>query len=163
MALNYLDEYSYLINEYIEISDFDTLCNTFLNIPYVDKYMLSVFVAYIEGHITVDLDTKSWYLIISNKYLVLNKNVESPYVFINLYNYIKSNKVFFDFIIKHFNLWHGKRNPCFEYDNYHKSDLKNNLIKMVCFIKDEMNVLKLDENNKKYLNMFYSLLDFVFA
>lgn len=163
MALNFLDEHSYLINEYLEISDFDTLCNIFLDVPYVDKYMISAFVAYLEGHIIVDLNTNLWYLSSFKKILILHNNVEPSYFFISIYNYIKSNEVFYDFIIKYFNLWHGKENACFQYDKFHKNELINNFKNMIYLINHDINSLEQDENNKKYINMFNSLLDVVFA
>lgn len=151
---------NFVADKYIEISDFDNLYEIFKNFIdmldsnhkeeyhlYNDKFLLATVVGCIEGNIQIDMKNNLWYIWFgqyeaSGK---LDNNQEQPYLFHNIYDVIKNNVEFYDFIIKYYNLWHESNNPEFTYDKYHIQDIQKNFHQLIYIInldiKNEKNIM----------------------
>ncbi|NYB75160.1 hypothetical protein HZF24_13510 [Sedimentibacter hydroxybenzoicus DSM 7310] len=122
------------VEKYIEIIELNRFNNMFFVVAAV---------GIIEGNIQVSKEDNRITLL--DIYNVNCKN--SDYIFLSLYNLIKSNSDLYNYIVKYFNLWHGREFKEFTYDNYHKNELKNNFNQLISLIYDE---LKYAIKNKDY-------------
>lgn len=134
MIKSRIAEIAFDVEKYIEINELNRFNNMFFVVAAVGM---------IEGNIQVSKEDNRITLL--DIYNVSCKN--SNYIFLSLYNLIKSNSNLYNYLIKYFNLWHGGEFKEFTYDNYHKIELKNNFNQLISLICDE---LKYAIKNKDY-------------
>ena len=138
------EEEVFLVNKYIEISDFGKfiafdestkLCEEGCG----DKILMAAIVGLIEGNIELCIEKGIWKVWLRNDEVKFNSpSSSSRYIFLSIYNYIKSNNTIFNFIIRYFNLWHSKEHSEFTYDNYHKKELLKNFQDMIKIINMDL-------------------------
>lgn len=158
-----VDEIKFKADDYIDVAYYDTLYEVFAQKmgkgaggAIKDKYLLAVFVACIEGHINLDIDNNSWY----NWLYAERKNCESEgsYLILNIYEFIESDRGFFDFITKYFNLWHDEeKDPYCIYDANHKRQLEENFKDLIYVI--EMDIKKAKNKKANYIVELYNKLE----
>lgn len=112
------------IDRYIRFSDFEKAG---------DRNFLAAIVGCIEGNIQMDKENSRFILL-----GMYNIKCRSKYLFLSIYNFIKSNGELCNFIIKYFNLWHGGGYEEFTYDEYHKNELSENFKILEDLIHEEM-------------------------
>lgn len=165
MAYQRVDEINFTVDEYIKYSYFNNLYENFIekmdlkyynNFSYSNKCLLAAIVACIEGQINIDLQNKSWNFYNLDKNYILNNNSKNSYVLLNIYEFIKSNKDFLDFITKYFNLWHENKNSEFTYDKFHKKDLKENFQQLISIIQED--IKKAKNESDEHVDEIYSKL-----
>ncbi len=165
MTYQRVNEVRFTVDEYIKYS-FNSLYDGFIkkmdfnqyDSPYTaDKYLLASIVACIEGQIYIDMQNKTWYFWNVAKIKELNNNANS-YALLNLYEFMKSNEEFYNFIIKYFSLWHENKNSDFTYDIFHKKDLEENFNLLINIIEED---IKNMQNNKddNLLEVYNKLYD----
>ncbi len=112
------------VEKYIEISDFDKTD---------DRNFWAAIVGCIEGNIQINKE-KSCFTLLG----MYNIKCKEKYLFLSIYDFVKTHSECYNFIIKYFNLWHGGRYEEFTYDEYHKKDLMENFNLMADLIYEEM-------------------------
>lgn len=159
-------ELNFIADEYIKYSYFSNLYENcvekmdlkYSSCSYTNKYLLAVIVACIEGQICIDLKNKSWYFWNVQKNDTLNNKSKDCYILLNIYDFLKANKEFFDFITKYFNLWHENKSSEFIYDKFHKKDLEENFRQLMGAIKEDIKTAK-NENDKNVVEIYSNLYD----
>lgn len=162
-----------LIKSYIDSANFHSLyddaiemfglekeqnCNNY--ILNIDKTLLLVIVACIEGNIDLDVNNNSWniWIGVNNIKNKVDYKGENTYMLLSIYNFIKSNKGISNYIIEYFNLWHNKDdNDEFTYDKYHIDNIRENFSKLISIIKKDINKA-LTKKDSQVINT-YSILN----
>lgn len=120
---------NFSVDNYIEIIEFEDIK---LDIDDNDPYYIASIVGWLEGIFQISADKN--YLTFLNMYKI---NLNSSYKFYGIYSFIKSHKECYNYIIKYFNTWHGRKNEIFTYDEYNKKDLTNNFYKLSALLLKE--------------------------
>lgn len=134
------------VEKYIEIYDFNKT---------EDRNFWAAIVGCIEGNIQMNKE-KSCFTLLG----MYNIKCKGKYLFLSIYNFVKTHSEFYNFIVKYFNLWHGGGYEEFTYDEYHKNDLMGNFYMMTDLIFEEMK--QADESNdsdviEKYEDFYMNL------
>lgn len=147
MANLKIKEIRFTVDEYIKYSYFNNLYEYFIEMmdikdnnvySSVNKYLLASVVACIEGNVYINFQKKSWYFWSLGKNEIVNNCCSNSYLLLSIYDYVKSNKDSFDFITNYFNLWHANKNQEFVYDKFHKKELNENFLQLICIIKEDI-------------------------
>ena len=133
-----------------EIVSMDSFVDTYVNINEFKDIMLDIgsdtfyfaaAIACIEGIIKINKD----HLTFLGMYKIkLNNN----YKFLGLYNFLKNNTKYYEYIVNYFNVWHSNKNELFSYDEYNKMDLIKNYYELECQLIEERELAKFSENDK---------------
>ncbi|MEL7647429.1 MAG: hypothetical protein AAGU76_05020 [Sedimentibacter sp.] len=135
---NYLKEEMFPVERYIEITDFERLFDDSIS-GGNGRFLAASLAGCIEGNIQLCVTKKIWSAWLGyNEICCEPINGKPRYTFLSIYNFVKSNKCFFDFLVRYFNLWHGKEFSEFTYDSYHIGELKENYKHLVRMINHDL-------------------------
>ncbi len=124
MVNNKIVKFRFDVDKYIKFTDFERI---------KDRNFFAAMVGCIEGNIQIDKKNSRFILL-----GMYNVKCGGKYLFLSIYNFIKSNEKLCNFIAKYFNLWHGSRYEEFTYDKYHKKELYANFKTLENIIYQEM-------------------------
>jgi len=169
MEYESFNDISLISEDYIKFSGFDSIFENFVykmdlkdkNQCYIsNKYLFATIVACIEGNILIDDINNSWNIWLMQVNSELECSSKSTYILLNIYEFVKSNNEFFNFITEYFNLWHENNISEFTYDKYHKKDLEENYSLLAYIVKEGIEKARngKEENVEKIYNKLYDIL-----
>lgn len=133
MIRNKLAEVDFLVDNYVDIIDFDHIKLDTGN----DQFYFAALIGCIEGIIQINKNKE--YITFLNMYKI---KLSSKYKFMSLYNFIKNNNKYYKYIVNYFNIWHGN-NEVFNYDEYNKKDLMRCFYELASLLIEERNLAEI--------------------